>query len=139
MKTRWTSFVVGICAALLVAACATPSVAPSTAQPALSAMAQPYADELRKAGIRSVQVPGAGARVRTATDFGEIYTRYPAGLGSTVFALYVDATTIDVDSDAFNAGNASQYETAVKAILPQVIKAANENNARVITSRFGKN
>ena len=125
--------------ASLLAACATPGPVPATTQPALSAMARPYADELRKAGINSVQVFDNGARVRTATNFGEIYLRYPAGLSPTAFAVYVDGSTVEVDSDTYNAGNSAQYEAAIKAILPQVIKSTNENNTRVITNRFGKN
>jgi hypothetical protein len=46
---------------------------------------------------------------------------------------------VEVDSDTYNAGNSAQYEAAIKAILPQVIKSANENNTRVINNRFGKN
>ena len=60
MNTRWNRFVAGWCvpfAALLVTACAAPGPIPATTQPALSAMAQPYGDGLRKAGVNSVQ-PG---------------------------------------------------------------------------------
>ena len=139
---RKSAYFIGALAALAIilgAGCATPTALPTTTQPALSTMAQPYADELRKAGISSVQVLGSGARVRTATSFGEIYTRYPAGLGTAVFAVYVDSATVEVDSDAYTAADGSRYQAAINAILPAVIKATNENNARVITNRFGKN
>ena len=142
MNARLNSFVVGVCglfATILLGACAAPGPIPATTQPALSAMAQPYADGLRKAGINSVQVFGNGARVRMATSFGEIYLRYPAALSATAFAVYVDAGAVEVDSDMFNAGNSAQYEAAIKAILPAAIKSANENNTRVVESRFGKN
>jgi len=86
-----------------------------------------------------VQVFSNGARVRVATNFGEIYLRYPAGLGPTAFAVYVDGTTVEVDSDTYNAGNSAQYEAAIKAILPETIKFTNDNNTRVIQDRFGKN
>ena len=99
---------------------------------------QPRADGLRKAGVSSVQVFGSGTRVRVATNFGEIYSRYPAELSSTAFAVYVDATNVEVDSDTYTAANSAQYEAAIKSILPAVIKSANENNTRVITNRFGK-
>jgi len=102
-------------------------------------MVQPYADAMRKAGISSVQVPGNGARVRTSTNFGDIYSRYPAGLTATAFYVYVDSAAVEVDSDTFNAANSSQYETAIKTILPEVVRSANENNVRVINNRFGKN
>ena len=123
----------------IVAGCATPSPIPATTQPALSAMARPYADGLRGAGINSVQVFANGARVRTATNFGEIYLRYPAGLDPTAFAVYVDGTAVEVDSDTYTAASSAQYEAAMKAVLPAVIKAATENNTRVINNRFGKN
>jgi len=134
---------IGACAiflALLVAGCSSaPNPIPATTQPALSALAQPYAEVLRTAGINSVQVFANGARVRVATSFGEIYLRYPAGLGPTAFAMYVDGSTVEVDSDTYTAGSSAQYETAIKTLLPAVVKAATENNARVITNRFGKN
>jgi hypothetical protein len=142
MNARWSSFVGGgsvVVVTLLTAACAAPSPIPMTTQPALSAMAQPYADGLRKAGINSVQVFANSARVRMATTFGEIYLRYPPGLGPTAFAVYVDPTSVEVDSDTFNAGDSAQYEAAIKAILPAAIKSANENNTRVIQNRFGRN
>ena len=142
MNTRPSSIFFGLCVAvvaLLMSACASQTTIPTTTQPALSAMVQPYAEDLRKAGIASVQVLNGSPRVRTATNFGEIYSRYPSGLSPTAFAVYVDATTVEVDSDTFNTGNSAQYEAAIKAILPGVIKSTNENNLRVITNRFGKN
>ena len=123
----------------VMTACSTPGPVPATTQPALSAMARPYADEMRKAGISSVQVFDNGGRVRTSTNFGEIYTRYPAGLSPTSFAIYVDGAAVEVDSDTYNGGNSAQYEAAIKAVLPAVIKSANENNVRVFNNRFGKN
>jgi hypothetical protein len=125
--------------AFLMGACAAPASIPATTQPALSAVVQPYAGGLRKAGINSVQVFGNSARVRIATNFGEIYLRYPASLTPTAFVVYVDAATADVDSDTYNAGNSTQYEAAIRAILPAAIESANENNVRVINNRFGKN
>lgn len=129
------------CVAVLsvLAACAAPAQIPATTQPALSAMAQPYVQAMRKAGIQSVQVFANGARVRVATNFGEIYLRYPTSLSPTAFAVYVDATTVEVDSDTYNLGNGAQYDAAIKAILPETIKLATDNNTRVIQDRFGKN
>ena len=94
---------------------------------------------MRKAGISSVQVFDNGGRVRTSTNFGEIYMRYPAGLSPTSFAIYVDGSAVEVDSDTYNGGNSAQYEAAIKTVLPAVIKSANENNVRVFNNRFGKN
>jgi hypothetical protein len=143
MKTLRDSCRVAARLALVTACiggCAAPAAtAPATTQPALSAMAQPFADGLRKAGVVSVQVAGSSARIRTSTNFGEIYMRYPAGLTSTAFAVYVDATNVEVDSDTFTAANSTDYDAAIKAILPVVIRSANDNNTRVINSRFGKN
>jgi hypothetical protein len=125
--------------AALAAGCSTPNPIPATTQPVLSTIAQPYADGLRRAGINSVQVFANGARVRTATNFGEIYLRYPTDLSPVAFAVYVDASSVEVDSDTYTTGSSAQYEAAIRAILPAAIKATNENNARVITNRFGKN
>ena len=142
MRSRLATFVGMLVTfpTLFAAGCATPTAAiPTTEQPALATMARPYGDELRKAGISSVQVLGSGSRVRTATNFGEIYLRYPAGLAATAFVVYVDASTVEVDSDAFTPASSAQYDAAFKAILPAAIKAANDNNTRVINNRFGKN
>jgi hypothetical protein len=126
--------------ASLVSACATTAQAPATPQPALAAVVQPYADAMRKAGIQSVQVYGNGARARVATYLGDVYVRYPAGLAPTAFAVYVEPTAVEVDSDTYNAGNSAQYEAAIKAILPLGIRLANENGARIREQReLGKN
>jgi hypothetical protein len=125
---------------VLAAACAAPATQiPATTQPALSTIAQPYGAAMRRAGIQSVQVFANGARVRVATNFGELSLRYPAGLGSTAFAVYVDPTTVEVDSDTYTPGDNAQYEAAMKSILPETIKSATDNNTRVIQDRFGKN
>ena len=139
MNAKFVSYVCLIVASVLAAACAAPAQIPATTQPALSAMAQPYAQGLRKAGVQSVQVFSNGARVRVATNFGELYLRYPAGLSPTAFAVYVDGTTVEVDSDTYNTANSAQYEAAIKAIVPDSIRYANDNNTRVIQDRFGKN
>ena len=136
----FVSYVCIAAASVLAAACAAPPPQiPATTQPALSTIAQPYAQGLRRAGVQSVQVFSNGARVRVATNFRELYLRYPAGLSPTAFAVYVDGTTVEVDSDTYNAGNSAQYEAAIKAILPETIKFTNDNNTRVIQDRFGKN
>ena len=142
MNAYWKRLAVASVAivSVLAGACAAPPPQiPATTQPALSTIAQPYAQGLRRAGVQSVQVFSNGARVRVATNFGELYLRYPAGLSPTAFAVYVDGTAVEVDSDTYNAGNSAQYEAAIKAILPESIKFATDNNTRVIQDRFGKN
>ena len=135
---RSRHFVVAIAAALAAIVCAPGSAqVPAQTQPALTKMAQPYADDLRKAGIKSVMVYGNGARVRTATRFGEVYLRYPKGLSPTDFALYVGAQDVEVDSDSFTAGSSSQYEAAMKAILPEAIRLTTSNNTREMEQRMG--
>jgi hypothetical protein len=124
---------------VFVASCATPTAqVPSKTQPALSAMAQPYFQAMRTAGIQSVQVFGNGARVRVSTNLGDIYLRYPAGLSPTAFVVYVDAGAAEVDSDSFTSAESAQYEAAIKAILPESIRFTNQNNTRVVQDRFGK-
>jgi len=123
--------------ALAAGACATPAPVPARTQPTLATIAQPYADEVLRAGISSVMVYGNGARVRMATRFGEVYFRYPAGLPPTAFALYVDASGVEVDSDTFDAGNAAQYEAALAAILPQAIQRATANNTQQMQQGLG--
>ena len=121
----------------LLCACATTSPVPSTTQPALSRLAAPYGDGMRKVGIQSVSVYGNGARVRVATRSGDVYFRYPAGLAQTAFVLYVDAQGVEVDADSFDAGNTAQYDAAMKSILPDAIRWTTMNNARVIEEGIG--
>ncbi len=116
-------------AACVTGASAASSSMPTTAQPALSAMAQPYAGALRDAGIKLVLVRGSGARVRTSTQFGDVNFRYPAGLSSTEFAVHVDGAAVRVDSDAYSPDKAAQYEAAMKAVLPEAIRRTNDNNS----------
>jgi len=123
--------------AVWLGACASPAPVPATPQPALSTLAQPYADGMRKAGIQSVTVYGNGARVRVATRNGDIYLRYPTGLAQSSFVLYVDANSIDADSDAFNAGNSPQYDAVIKNILPEAIRWTQANNQRVFENGLG--
>ena len=111
MNAHWKRLAVASVAivSVLAGACAAPPPQiPATTQPALSTIAQPYAQGLRRAGVQSVQVFSNGARVRVATNFGELYLRYPAGLSPTAFAVYVDGTAVEVDSDTYNAGNGAQ-------------------------------
>ena len=115
----------------LTGACASPGgTVPATVQPALATFARPYADGLRKVGISSVMVYGNGARVRVASRMGEVYFRYPAGIPQAEFALYVGGADVEVDSDAFSPANASQYEAAMKTILPEAIKWTTANNSK---------
>ena len=112
MNAHWKRLAVASVAivSVLAGACAAPPPQiPATTQPALSTIAQPYAQGLRRAGVQSVQVFSNGARVRVATNFGELYLRYPAGLSPTAFAVYVDGTAVEVDSDTYNAGNSATY------------------------------
>ena len=117
--------------ALVAVSCASPGPAPSTMQPALSAMAQPYYAEMRSLGIGSVQVYGNGARVRVSTRGGEVYLRYPSGLAPTDFVAYVGQQGIEVDSDAYTAAASAQYEAAIKAVMPQTINLVRDNNRRI--------
>ena len=123
--------------ALAAVSCASPGPAPSTVQPALSAMAQPYYTEMQGAGIASVQVFGNGARVRVSTRVGEVYLRYPSGLAPTDFVVYVEPQGIEVDSDAYTAAAGAQYEAAIKAVLPQAITLVKDNTRRIAQQGAG--
>jgi hypothetical protein len=131
------SFRAAIAIGVVFCACIASGQVPATTQPALAKFAEPYAESMRKVGIKSVMVYGSGARVRVATRMGEVYFRYPAGLSRTDFALYLEAQGVEVDSDAFNAGNSAQYEAALKAVLPEAIKWTNSNNTRELEQQLG--
>jgi hypothetical protein len=122
--------------ALVVAACAAPGATPSTSQPALATMAQPYYADMRALGVGSVQVFGNGARVRVSTRGGEVYFRYPSGLAPTDFVAYVEQQGIEVDSDAYTPAASAQYEAAIKAVLPQTISLVKDNNRRIVQEQM---
>jgi hypothetical protein len=126
----------GAALALVAVACATSAQIPSTTQPALGTMAQPYYADMRALGIGSVQVFGNGARVWVATRGGEVYFRYPSGLAPTDFVAYVEQEGIEVDSDAYTAGASAQYEAAIKAVLPRTISLVKANNRRIMEEQM---
>jgi len=136
ITARFTRAAVTVIVLLTAGACAVPSTAPATEQPALERMAAPYADDLRAMGISRLFVYGDPARVRVTTEFGEVYFRYPAGLAPTQFTLSVGQQAIEANSDAFNAGNSAQYEAAMKAVLPEAIRRTNVNNIQEIQQRM---
>lgn len=126
-----------LAAALVALGCATPAPVPAQTQPALAQIATPYAAQLRAAGISSVTVYGNGARVRLATRMGEVYFRYPPGVPTAAFVVYVDAQGLEVDSDTFSPGLAAQYEAALKAVLPLAVERATANNTQQLQEGLG--
>jgi hypothetical protein len=125
---------------LCAPASAVEAAAAATAQtttPALASIAAPYADRLRDAGITSVRVRADSTRVQVATKLGPIQFRYPAGLAPTAFVVRAEGAALTVDSDAYSAANAAQYEAAVKAVLLEAIRRTNDNNAFVRQRKIG--
>jgi hypothetical protein len=137
MRQLISHSVTAVAIAVFLGGCASPGPVPATPQPALSTLAQPYADGMRKVGIQSVTVYGNGARARVATRNGDIYVRYPSGLAQCAFVVYVEPNGVEADSDAFNAGNSPQYDAAIKAILPEAIRWTQANNTRVFEDNLG--
>lgn len=126
-----------VAAMLVVQGCAAPAAVPAQTQPALTQIALPYAPQLRAAGVSSVTVYDNGARVRLATQMGEVYFRYPPGVPPAAFIVYVDAQGLEVDSDTFTPATSPQFETALKAVLPLSIERASANNTQQLQEGLG--
>jgi hypothetical protein len=110
---------------LLLCACATTAPLPTTNQPELARLAQPYAQQLRAVGITRVISPGSGAMVRLETVYGPVYVRYPAGVSDVAFVL-------DVSRDGLESASATfvkaRDEQVLAALLPDAVSVAAANN-----------
>ena len=119
-----------ILAGLAIIGCSTAPTVPMQPQPELAQLAEPYAGQLRAARIMRIEA-GGGAMVRSSTETGTVYTRYPQDMAMLRWVLYIDTAGVHADAPNFDASGRAQYAQALQAILPEAIRAAERNNVLV--------
>lgn len=112
---------------LLLCACASTPEVPGSNQPELSSLAQPYAQQLRAAGITRVASPGNGADVRVETGYGFIYQRYPTGIAPLAFTLDIGPSSVQATAATFDRAKDAQV---LAALLPEAVRTTQANNTR---------
>ena len=110
---------------LLLGACASAPQLPTTDQPGLAAVAQPYVPQLQAVGITRVASPGNGARVRLDTAYGAVYVDYPAGLEPLAFVLDIGADGLHAAAATFDRGRDAQI---LAALVPEAVRLTAANN-----------
>jgi hypothetical protein len=103
--------------------------------PGLLAVAQPRLAELRAAGVKQIVGRTTGRNnVQVLHNWGAAYLRWPKGVTPVAFELYVNADgTNAAFANGFSEATKAQYATALDALVPQAIKAA--ENARYAATR----
>jgi hypothetical protein len=117
-------FVVVAAIALLGACASTPPVrAPE--QPALAALAMPYAPDLRALGITRLVSPGGGALVRLETAWGAVFVPYPRDAPPIAFELEIDEKGVRAAADSFDAERDARV---LASLMPAVFRETASNN-----------
>ena len=92
-----------VAALALLGACASTQPLRAPEQPALAALAMPYAPDLRALGITRLVSPGGGALVRLETAWGAVYVPFPRDVPPVAFELEIDEGGVRAAADAFDA------------------------------------
>ena len=116
---------VGFAVIALLGACASTVPFSAPEQPALAALAMPYAPDLRALGITRLVSPGGGALVRLETAWGAVYVPYPRDVPPVAFELEIDEGGMRAAADSFDA----QRDARVLAsLMPAVFRETASNN-----------
>jgi hypothetical protein len=110
---------------LLLCACASTAQLPTTDQPALAEIAQPYAQQLQAVGITRMISPGSGAMVRLETGYGAVYVAYPAGAEPLAFVLDIGPDGLHATAATFDRAKDGQM---LAALVPEAVRATAANN-----------
>jgi len=101
--------------------------------PGLAALVQPRVPELRAAGVKQIVVrTGKGRRdIQALTNFGPVYLAWPKGVAEQVpFEIYLNSDgTNGVFATGFSDATRAKFSAALDAVVPQVIKGANQARA----------
>ncbi len=116
---------VGFAAIALLGACASTQPLRAPGQPALAALAMPYAPDLRALGITRLVSPGGGALVRLETAWGAVYVPYPRDVPPVAFELEIDEGGVRAAADTFDAERDSRV---LAALMPAVFRETASNN-----------
>jgi hypothetical protein len=109
----------------LLCACASTAQLPTTDQPELARIAQPYAHELQALGITRMISPGSGAMVRLETGYGPVYVKYPATARPFAFVLDIGPEGLQATAATFDRAHDGQM---LAALMPEVARVTAANN-----------
>jgi len=110
---------------LLLGACASTAQLPTTGQPELAQLAEPYAQQLQAVGITRMISPGSGAKVLLETGYGAVYVPYPEGAEPFAFVLDIDPDGLHATAAAFDRAKAGQM---LSALVPEAVRVTAANN-----------
>lgn len=109
----------------LLGACASTQPLRAPEQPALAALAMPYAPDLRALGITRLVSPGGGALVRLETAWGAVYVPFPRDVPPVAFELEIDEGGVRAAADAFDAERDARV---LASLMPAVFRETASNN-----------
>ena len=110
---------------ILLCACASTAQLPTTDQPELARLAQPYAEQLQAVGITRVISPGSGAMVQLDTGYGAVYVRYPATAEPAAFVLEIGPEGLRAAAMTFDRTKDGQI---LAALVPEAVRLTAANN-----------
>ena len=113
-------------AIVLLCACASTQPFSAPEQPALAALAMPYAAEMRTLGITHLVSPGGGSMVRLETQWGAVYVPYPRDVPPVAFELRVDEESLSAAANSFDATRDAQV---LATLMPAVFRETASNNS----------
>jgi hypothetical protein len=109
----------------LLGACASTPPFDAPEQPALAALAMPYAPDLRALGITRLVSPGGGALVRLETAWGAVYVPYPRDVPPVAFELSIDEGGMRAAAGSFDADRDARV---LASLMPAVFRETASNN-----------
>jgi len=112
-------------AVALLGACASAQPFQAPEQPALAALAMPYAPDLRALGITRLVSPGGGALVRLETAWGAVFVPYPRDVPPIAFELAIDEGGVRAAANSFDAERDSRV---FASLMPAVFRETASNN-----------
>ena len=110
---------------LLLCACVSTAQLPTTEQPDLARLAEPYAPQLQAVGITRVISPGSGAMVQLETGYGSVYVRYPATAEPSAFVLEIGPERLRATAATFDRTKDGQM---LAAVVPEAVRMTATNN-----------
>lgn len=110
---------------LLLCACASTAQLPTTDQPELAELAQPYAQQLQAVGITRMISPGGGAKVLLETGYGAVYVAYPAGAEPLAFVLDIGPDGLHATAGAVSRAKVGPM---LAALVPEAVRVTAANN-----------
>ena len=117
----------------LSASAQSPTKPEAPESPGLAALVQPRVAELRTAGVKQIVVrTGKKARdVQALTNYGPLYFAWPKTVKEQVpFEIYLNSDgSVGVFANGFSDATRAKFSAALDAVVPQVIKGANQARA----------